>query len=126
MMSLLIHSLNIRFVVLVSIFKSLVSVFNNFFLITALQIFQSRDRAQLIKNLMLLFEPQSCEIILKIFQVDLSFSSSIHNSQQTSHFFLSDFSSKLSDITDNILPSDKISVVTYRAEDMLSIKVERA
>jgi hypothetical protein len=125
-MSLLIHSLNIRFVVLVSIFKSLVSVFNNFFLITALQIFQSRDRAQLIKNLMLLFEPQSCEIILKIFQVDLSFSSSIHNSQQTSHFFLSDFSSKLSDITDNILPSDKISVVTYRAEDMLSIKVERA
>jgi len=125
-MSLLIHSLNIWFVVLVSIFKGLISVFHYFFLFTGLQLFQGRDGAQLIKNLMFLFETQSCEVILKISQVDLSFSSSVHNSQQTSHFFCSDFSSELSDIANNILPSDEISIVAYRAEDVLSIKVERA
>ena len=75
---------------------------------------------------MLLFEAQSCEIIFKISQVDLSFSSSVHNSQQTSHFFLSDFSSKLSDIADNILTSDEVSIVAYSSENVLSIKVERA
>lgn len=75
---------------------------------------------------MFFFESQRREIVLKVFKVELSLSSFVDGSQQTSHFFLCYFSAKLSDVLDYIFPSDELSIATDGTEDILGIKIERA
>lgn len=83
-MAFFVHTWHVGFIVFVSLFQGCISVFD---VLLLLPLFEGRDGAEFIENIMLFFQAQSCEEVFEIVEVELSFSSFINNSEQTSNFF---------------------------------------
>ena len=124
MVTFLIHTCHIRFVVFVSVFQCLIAIFwNNFFALLSLT--QSWNRTELVKYLVLFFEAKSSKEIFEILNIKLSFSSFIGHSKQSSNFFSRNLSTIVFDKPDQIFSSDKLSIFTNNFEDMFKIEIER-
>ena len=123
MVSFLIHSWNVWFVVFVSLLQSCISVFNVLFF---LAFFEGWNGTELVKDLMLFLESESSKEMFEIIDIKLSFTSFVNNSQQTSNFLSWYLFSTVIKKCDEIFSSDEVTITAQHFEDLISIKIKRA
>ena len=123
MVSFLIHSWNVWFVVFVSLLQSCISVFNVLLFLT---FFEGWNGTELVKDLMLFLESKSSKEMFEIIDIKLSFTSFVNNSKQTSNFLSRNFFSTVIKKCNEIFSSDEIAIAAQHFEDLISIKIKWA
>ena len=124
MVAVFVHALHIRFVVLVPVLQSLVSILEQPFELSFLRLLQSGYGTQFIKNLMLLLEPKRSKEVFEVIEIQQTLPPAIDHSQQAAHLFLRYLSTEFGDVVQDIFASDGVLVGADRFEDLGGVEVE--